>query len=143
MSDPSGVRHLVGVRGPEALVSARIAALLERHAGLDQFRLARRGFDAELDETLEAVHRAAMAWRRQAGTQRSEVERTGTPVAAQPEPAAPSKAWLWTGEAAGRLGVSPRWILKLIERGDLEAERRGSRWRIRRESVDAYREMTP
>jgi len=43
-----------------------------------------------------------------------------------------------TPEAAQILGFTRRWILTLIRRGELDAQRIGRDWRVSRESVEAY-----
>ncbi len=137
MSDQKGfavpAEHLVvGGRGPEARVSGRVAAVLERHAGLDRFRQENRGRDSELDAALLALHYVAKEWR---GTA------TGTTPAEQPEPPASSE-WVGTRTAANHLGITERGICKAIAEQRLPAEKRDGRWQIHREDLAHYRERT-
>ncbi|MCX5211473.1 helix-turn-helix domain-containing protein [Kitasatospora sp. NBC_00240] len=119
--------HLYGDGGPIVVVPARIAAWLERHAGLDQLRVAQRAGDPEVYDTLLSLHLAALAWRATA---------TGTPVRQEP---APAPLWLGTTAAAGQLGLAPRTVRLACETGTLPARRIDGRWRIALEDLKHYR----
>ena len=43
-----------------------------------------------------------------------------------------------TVEAAVKLGGTRPWIYKLIDRGELEAEKIGRDWRVSKDSVEKY-----
>lgn len=51
--------------------------------------------------------------------------------------------WLNTREAAGRLGVAPRELYRLVDAGDLPAYKHGRDIRLRQADVDAYRAAHP
>lgn len=98
--DQRSTTYLVGVDGPIALVTPRVAAILERHADLSALRVRTRGLDPEATAVLEALRYAAMTWRGSA---------TGTPVATGEE----LPAGLWPG-------LRPAWKKSAV--GD-EADR--------------------
>ena len=116
--------HLVhGLDGPIVIVSGRVAAWLNRHAGLDQFRIDHRGEDGEVDSTLVALRLAELKWREAA---------TGTKQAAPPEP---ESQWLSTNQAATRTHLGERAIRKAIYEGRLKATNSNGRWRIQFEDL--------
>lgn len=118
--------------GRVVVVPARVAAWLERHAGLRALRTAHRGADPEVDGVLVALGVAAATWRQQTlGSVR------GIDLAANAEPVASSP--LTTAEAGQLLGIGSRAIRKAIAEGRLQAERHGDTWRISREEVEHYR----
>lgn len=118
-----------GRPAPVCIVPARVAAYLERWAGLDSFRREHRGQDQEVDQILVALHQVAMSWRGSA---------LGTRDATQPEPAASSQ-WLTSTQAANIAGVTDRAIRKAIQHGALRASNVDGRWRISREDLAHYR----
>jgi excisionase family DNA binding protein len=113
--------------GEVVVVPARVAAWLDRNAGLDRLRIDHRGADAELDAVLCALRLAALVWRSSA---------CGTSVAVAPEPGA---SWLSTGEVAAALGITARGVRKAIAEGRLQATREDGRWRVAREDVEQWR----
>lgn len=122
--------HLIhGVDGPIVIVTGRVAAYLNRYAGLDAYRRANRGADAEVDQALQALRRADLWWRESA---------TGTKKAPEPELDA-SFEWLSTTQAGTQLGVTDRAIRKAIDEGRLKALRVDDRWRISRTDFEHYR----
>jgi len=122
--------HLVhGINGPVVIISARVCAYLNRYAALEEFRIAHRGTDQEVDNTLVAMALAARTWRSSA---------TGTTAAEPPEPAAPLE-WLSTTQAATRLGVTPRAITKAISEKRIQADSIDGKWRISPESLAHYK----
>ena len=119
--------HLLhGLDGPAVIVSARAAAWLNRHAGLDQFRTEHRGEDAEVDSVLVAFRIAELKWREAV---------TGTKEAA---PAEQKREWMSTTQAATQTQVGGRAIRKAIERNRLKATWVDGRWRIRHEDLAHY-----
>lgn len=123
--------HLIlGRSGPEVRISGRVAAFLERHANLAQFRRDIRGRDRELDAALTALGFAAAEWRSTA---------TGTRRAGPPEPETPSK-WLSTTQAATQLHITDRAVRKAIDEERLAATKTDGRWRINAEDLAHYRE---
>lgn len=122
--------HLLGADGPAVLVPARVAAILERHAGLTDLRVRTRGIDPEASAVLEALRFAAMSWRSSA---------TGTTDDTEPEPAQDSEQWLTTGQAAELVGVTARAIRKAVTEGRLSASKVGNHNRISREDLEHYR----
>lgn len=112
------------------MVPARVAAWLERHAGLDEYRRANRGTDPDVDDVLNALHQVALAWRGSA---------TGTRDAQPPEPAAHSPQWLTSTQAAEILNITDRGVRKAIRTGHLKAENLGGRWRISLEDTHHYK----
>ena len=124
------VEHLVhGLDGPIIIVSARVAAYLNRYAGLADFRTAHRGADAEVDQVLLGFRLLELKWRESA---------TGTKKAPEPELDA-SYEWLSTTQAGAQLGVSDRAIRKAIDEGRMKALRVNDRWRISRTDFEHYR----
>jgi excisionase family DNA binding protein len=120
---------VVGAEGPETRISGRVAEYLMRHAGLDEFRRAHRGADAEVDNALIAMSVVAGAWRASA---------TGSSEAAKPEVAASSE-WLSTTEAGQLLNVTDRMIRLACKTERLKGIRRNGRWRIHRTDLEHYR----
>ena len=121
---------LIRPREPAVLISARTAAWLERYGGMTSLRVRVRGIDPAISAELEQLREAAMSWRGSS---------TGTEEATKQEPATSSK-WLSSTQAADLLGVTPRAVVKAIDRGLLLAIRLGNRWRISREDLEHYRE---
>lgn len=118
--------------GTVVVVPARVAALLERYAGLADFRIKTRGRDGELDHVLVALHYAALSWREASSA------RSGTPNPEPPEPARESR-WMTTAQVASRLGITSRAVRKAISDGRLHGELDGSSWRINAEDFAHYR----
>lgn len=115
--------------GMVVIVPARIAALLNRHAGLERFRLNNRGADPELDAVLVAFRMAELTWRNSV---------TGTARAAEPELDA-NYQWLSTTQVATITGITDRGVRAAIKRGDLKAECTDGRYRISREQLAHWR----
>lgn len=118
--------------GSVVVVPARVAAWLQRHAGLRSLRTECRGVDREVDAVLVALAVAAAAWSGQFNGSGS-----GTVHAGQPEPAPVST--LTTAQAATLLGCTDRAVRKAIAAGRLHAVDDGGRWRIAREDLEHYR----
>lgn len=119
--------HLILTGG--VYVSSRVCAYLNRYGGLEDFRLAHRGTDSEVDNTLVAIRMAELAWRGAA---------TGTRKPAQPE-LATSSEWLSTSQAEIHLKIGARAIRKALNQGRLQGEQVAGRWRISREAIAHYR----
>ena len=110
------------------IVPPRIAAWLERHAGVTGDRRIRlRGNDPVAYEVLAALHLAALHHRSDCGTE----------VAAQQPHTTRSEMWLTTSEAALEAGVTDRCLRKWIAQGGLAATRHGGRWLIHRTALQA------
>lgn len=133
MNDVALVRRakdlVIGVSGPEVVVSGRAAAWLLRYAGLNEYHLDHRGEDAEIDETLVALKVAALTWRNTA---------TGTADAPKPELGAQSE-WLSTKQVADALAMTDRAIRKAIRENRLKANRVGRAYRINREQLAHFK----
>ena len=133
MNDVALVRRakdlVIGVSGPEVVVSGRAAAWLLRYAGLNEYHLDHRGEDAEIDETLVALKVAALTWRNTA---------TGTADAPKPELDAQSE-WLSTKQAADALAMTDRAIRKAIRENRLKATTVGRAYRINREQLAHFK----
>ncbi|MEV7762255.1 helix-turn-helix domain-containing protein [Curtobacterium flaccumfaciens] len=133
MRDSNRVRKaselVVGVSGPEVIVSGRSAAWLLRYAGLNEYHLDHRGEDAEIDETLVALKVAALSWRNTA---------TGTADAPKAELNAQSD-WLSTTQAADALAMTDRAIRKAIRENRLKATTVGRAYRINREQLAHFK----
>jgi excisionase family DNA binding protein len=121
--------HYIHAGGDVVVVPARVAALLLRHARIDQLRTQLRGADAELDSVLVALTVAALHWRTSA---------TGSEIAPTPEARAQSP-WMSTTQAAEHLGITDRAVRLAISERRLAAEQVDGRWRISREDVEHYR----
>ncbi|RII94557.1 helix-turn-helix domain-containing protein [Clavibacter californiensis] len=119
--------YVHGQGGPIVVLPGRVAAYLERYAGLDDFRKRIRGHDAEVYAVLYDLHRAALVWRESA---------TGTPHEVRPEPAA---EWFTTAEAAARVGITDRGIRRAIAEKRLAARLVGRSWRISRTDLAHFR----
>lgn len=141
--DPRGTRgsrppprppeHYVhGADGPVVVVPGRVAAWLERHAGLREIRTRRRGIDPEVDAVLVALAVAAAAWRNTAGSP------SGTERRNPAEPAAQSDT-MTSQEAADELGCTGRAVRKAIAAGRLHARLVGGRWLVDPEDLAHYR----
>lgn len=114
------------------IVPPRIAAWLERHAGVTADRRIRlRGVDPEAYEVLAALHLAALDYT--SGSDR------GTKVVYPERPTAKSDLWLTTKEAAEQAGVTDRCIRKWIAEGRLPATRHGDHWLIDRNALQVSR----
>jgi excisionase family DNA binding protein len=122
---------ILGADGPGVYLSARVCAYLNRHAGLEQFRLSNRGIDPEVDAALVAIRLLELHFRNSA---------TGTKEAAKPELAASSK-WLSTTETADRLGITDRGVRTAIADGRLKAENIAGRWRINLENLEHFKAL--
>lgn len=121
---PTASAYVHGVDGPIVIVSARVAAQLDRLLNLTRVRVDVRGQDPELDAVLLGLRVAAMAWRQSA---------TGHTERTSPDPMPP---WITTTQAADLLHVDPRHIRRLAAAGHLEARQiPGGSWLIERESV--------
>lgn len=122
---------LIGADGPAVVVPARIAAILERQAGLSALRVRVRGVDPEATKVLEALRYAAMFWRSSATT--------GTSVAKRPEPAASSGEVVGCSAAAAALECTSRAIRKACDEGRMPATKTAAGWRISRDDLEHYR----
>lgn len=121
------------VFGDFVLVPNAVAHLLERHAHLDDFRRAMRGRNLLLDTSLVALHIGALAWRSSVA---------GTKPAPTSEPGGESiqpRTWATSKEAADRLNVTQRAVLKAIAEGRLAALKDDGRWRISHKDIEHYR----
>lgn len=126
--------HLVHGAGPDsfALIDGRVAAWLERRAGLDDFRLKSRGVDPQVDESLRALHIVAERFRRGFAP--------ATTDATSPVPDASSDQWIATSTAAARLHVTDQAVRKALREGRLKGEQREGRWWIHVEELAHFKE---
>lgn len=125
--------------GAVVVVPARVAAWLDQEAGLRSVRTRHRGEDAEVDAVLVALGVAAATWRTSVGSATG--SDTGTAVDAPSEPARPSPV-MTTSQAADRLDIGTRAVVKAIHAGRLTATRPGRAWLIDRDDVEHYRART-
>lgn len=109
-----------GNPAPVVIVSARVAAYLNKYAHLDDFRISIRGTDKEVDDILVALRYADVWWRNSV---------TGTKPSSSREPRSQSE-WLTTRQAALKANITQRAIRKAIEEKRLEAKRIGNMWQI-------------
>lgn len=115
------------------VVPGRIAAWLDRHAGLSRLRIEHRGQDPEVDAVLVALAVASAAWRSRAGIGSDH----GTEQAKQPSDQ--SRSLLTTADAAELLGISDRGVRKAILDGRLPAQRVADVWLVDREDVEHFK----
>ncbi|MHA3021271.1 helix-turn-helix domain-containing protein [Mycobacterium sp. BMJ-28] len=112
-------RIRIGGDALASIVPPRIAALLERAAGMTADRRARlRHTDPEAYVALSALHLAAL---------RSD---SGTKAAVPQQNSADLTTWKSSAEAAETLGVTDRCIRKWCSTGQLRAVISGHRWLI-------------
>lgn len=119
----------MGADGPVVTVSARVAAVLMRCAGLETYHYSNRGIDPEVDQTLIALKVVALHWRGSA---------TGTKNAPTPELDAQSE-WLSTEQAGSALAMTGSAIRKAIRENRLQANRVGRAYRIDREQLAHFK----
>ena len=120
--------YVHGVDSPVVVVPARVAAWLERRAGLSSLRPQVRGADPEVDAVLVALRLAAMTWTSSVG---------GTETRNQPELEASSE--LTTQQVADAFGLTSRAVRKAIAAGRLKAHQVGARWVVTREDFEHYK----
>ncbi|KGJ72727.1 hypothetical protein GY21_13555 [Cryobacterium roopkundense] len=111
------------------IMPARIAAMLERHARLDELRISARGVDAEFDAVMVAFHIAATEWRTTA---------LGRTQAPKPE-AGPLSEWVSTAEAGSALHITTRAVVLAISEGRIRANKVSGNWRIAREDLEHHK----
>lgn len=121
--------YVLGLEGAVVVVPERIAAWLDRHAGLTALRLEHRGSDPEVDQVLLALAVASANWRTAAVGKDPRQE-----VAVEPQ-----SSWLTAAEIADRLGISSRTVRWACQTGRLPAERVGSQWQVSRTEYEQYR----
>lgn len=126
---PRPIEHYLHGDGHVVIVPGRVAAWLERRAGLNTLRINNRGLDPEVDAVLGALHLGALVWRNSVD---------GTAPAEPAEPPAPCPQWLSTAQVASRLGITDRAVRKAIDRGAIPAENIEGRWFINREDLAHY-----
>lgn len=119
------------VIGRGVLVPPRVALLLLVRGGLSDYQRRARGDDPQVDAVLAAFVAEALAWRRAAGSRH--------PDATVPRLSEPWSQKLSTTEAARRIGVSHRTVLRNIAAGRLPAERVGGRFVLDLEDVEHHR----
>ena len=122
--------YIHGVAAPIVILPARVAAWLERHAGLNDLRVRARGNDPEVDSVLQAMHRASLHWRTTA---------TGSNHAPEPEAPTDLNQWLSTTQAADRLGITDRAVRLAIAEHRLPATNLNGRWRITPEDIAHFK----
>lgn len=120
--------YIHGVAAPIVILPARVAAWLERHAGLNDLRIRNRGIDPEVDSVLQALHRASLHWRTTVA---------GSNQAREPEVATQSN--YSTTEAAERLGITDRAVRLAIAEQRLAATDDNGRWRITPEDIAHFK----
>jgi excisionase family DNA binding protein len=125
---PSHAAYMTADHGV-VLVPARVARVLVRQAGLEQYHVTHRGLDPELDAVLVALKLAGASWTVSAeeGEQRKPTEGES------------SSSWLTTREAADQLVVTDSRIRQECRAGRLDAELVGRTWRISRDDLARYR----
>lgn len=121
---PEQYVHTAGVHVP-----LRIASLLFRRAGLEQYHLTHRGQDPEADAVIAALKLADRRWRASVGV-------TDT---RKPTEATPRSKWLKAAEVADQLGVTAAAVRLACRQERLPAELVDGRWRISREDFEHYR----
>jgi excisionase family DNA binding protein len=104
-------------------LTRELPRLLDRLAGADP------RVRVELVATVDAVRQAGEQWARWRAAA------DGSAAVPQPEPLAPSPAWLTTELAADVLGVSPNRVRQLCRSGALAAHRAGGRWLVDEDAV--------
>ena len=129
MSTPRPIEHYLHGDGHVVIVPARVAAWLERRAGLNAIRIGNRGLDPEVDAVLGALRIGALVWR-------NSVDGTDATQTAEPEPPSPQR--VSTNQAATHLGITDRAVRKAIARGAICAENIDGRWVIDREELIDY-----
>lgn len=125
--------YVHGLDGLVVVVPARVAAWLDRYAGVAQLRIEHRGADPDVDSVLVALGVAALAWRNRHGLPADvgSDPRNGAEVdAASP---------LTATQAAGLLGLSARGVRLACEQGRLRAHLDAGLWRIHREDLEHFR----
>lgn len=122
--------YVHGVAAPIVILPARVAAWLERHAGLNDLRVRARGNDPEVDSVLQAMHRASLHWRTAA---------TGSNRAPEPEAPTELNQWFSTTQAADRLGITDRAVRLAIAEHRLPATNLNGRWRITPEDIAHFK----
>ncbi|MGV3714346.1 helix-turn-helix domain-containing protein [Pseudolysinimonas sp.] len=115
--------------GGAVILPARVAAYLERYAGLNEFRIQHRGTDPQVDNALVALHSVATNWRASVTG-----SRTAAPAEVEPE-----SKWLGTTAAANRLGITDRGVRLAIQEERLPATIIDGRWLIDREDLEHFR----
>lgn len=130
---PGGYLH--GFDGPVVVVPARVAALLMRRCGLEDYHREHRGEDAELDTVLVDLKTAGMAWRvaHQVATD------SGSVLAEVAQQRSGSPRQLSTAQAARSLGITDRAVRLAIAAGRLPAEWVGGRYVLAPEDVEHFR----
>ncbi|MBX5459196.1 MAG: helix-turn-helix domain-containing protein [Thermogemmatispora sp.] len=48
--------------------------------------------------------------------------------------------WLTTNEVSKLIGIGPKTVVRMVERGELTGYRVASRWRFKRRDIEAYLE---
>jgi excisionase family DNA binding protein len=48
--------------------------------------------------------------------------------------------WLTTNEVSKLIGIGPKTVVRMVERGELTGYRVASRWRFKRHDIEAYLE---
>lgn len=119
-----------------ALISWRVAAILEQYADLETVRLRLRGRNDEFDEQMADVHAiAAEGRRRLAAAAAAAAKASERNVAAD---AASEQLWMTSDEAAALLRMTPQNVTALARRGAIDGERTTGRWVLSRASVEAH-----
>ena len=122
--------YVHGLSEPVVVVPARVAAWLDRAAGLDRLRQQAVG-DPAVGSVLAALALLSANW--------AVTARTGTAHRQSPEPAA-ALTPMTTSQAAAHLGMTERGVRTAIADGRLLATRNAAgHWRIARTDLEQYR----
>lgn len=137
---PDPRRHLLGIGGPEgrtpAVVAFLVAPMARTWADMAKSQMPQAAY-SELDdwvcslEVLAEYHRRSMS---AGGVLNGHFRQLNESGGHSPERRVTSQ------EAAHRLDVSVRHVLRLLESGQLTGSKPGREWRIDTDSIDAFKE---
>ncbi len=115
--------------GRVALVPWRVASVLVRQAGLEQYHRAHRGDDPEVDAVIVALKVAGLNW----------LASVGVSEPRKPAQAMRLSSWLSSTEVADQLGIGSPAVRLACREGRLPAQLVDGRWRISREDFEHWR----
>ncbi|MBT2501421.1 helix-turn-helix domain-containing protein [Curtobacterium sp. ISL-83] len=122
--------YLLGDDGPVAVIPGRVARLIERvFPDIKDLRIAARGSDYSTYQALDALHRAALAWRTTATGKAQEPERES----------ARRSLWMSSTQAAAYLHIGERAIRVACAQQRIPAEKVDGRWRISVIDLENYK----
>ncbi|MDQ2880487.1 MAG: helix-turn-helix domain-containing protein [Actinomycetota bacterium] len=122
---------------PAAIVAGSAAALLSRWFRTPQVAALMRASPwlpgPDVAEALRGIHQAACAWE-------ATVELRERNTVVRHELPGPNHATLTTEEASQRLGIGPRRVQQLAQRGRITGRRVGRKWELDVRSVYQYQQ---